>query len=113
MCIRDRSYSQDFEAVRWSNTGKYIANGGDASGIVGAINLYLYGVPGSSCYTWTDLIIEQASNTFYHDMCVTFTGNSIWTGRGAQVEFDSTCVFYLATNASLMFRDIDVYKRQS
>lgn len=93
---------EDFEATRWGPTGKWAAVSSDNN------NIYIYGLPSGSCYTWSNLIIQQASNTLYHDLCITFTGDNIWTGRGCFVEFESTCTFYIAANSGLMFRDMSL-----
>lgn len=92
----------DFEATRWGPMGRFAAVSGDDNII------RTYGLPSGSCYIWSNLIIQQASNTLYHDLCITFTGNNIWTGRGCFVEFESTCTLYIAANSSLMFRDMSL-----
>ncbi len=90
----------DLEATRWGPTGRFAAVSGDDDII------RLYALPAGSCYTWTDLIINEVSNTTYHDVCITFTGNNIWNGNGACIEFESTCTIDIAQNSSLMFRDM-------
>ena len=92
----------DFEATRWGPTGGFAAVSGDND------SLRTYGLPVNACYTWSNLTITHKSSTIFSDVCITFTGENVWNGRGACIEFESTATVALASNSSMMFRDMNL-----
>ncbi len=90
----------DFEATRWGPLGTSAAVSGDDN-IIRA-----YGLPSEACFDFSNLTLINTSNTFFHNLCITFSGNNIWDGQGNTIEFDTTCTLIVDSNSSLMFKDM-------
>lgn len=90
----------DFEATRWGPLGTSAAVSGDDNII------RVYGLPSEACFDFSNLTLINTSNTFFHDLCITFSGNNIWDGQGNTIEFDTTCTLMVDSNSSLMFKDM-------
>lgn len=100
---------QDFEATRWGPNGRFAAvaeDGPISGGTDGTIRVYA--LPVEQCYFYSNVTLRESSNTLYEDICLTFTGECVWDGRGVSIDFGSTATVFVAAESSLRFDDITI-----
>jgi len=93
----------NIQALRWApSSGKYVAIGMDGS--PGTVELYAK--ISEICSTFSNLLFILSDDTEIKEGCVQLSGNSIIDGRGSCLSLGQECEIQVASNSSLLLRDI-------
>ncbi len=76
-------------------------------------NVFFEFVPVISCFEWGNLDLCLNSNVCFQDCCITFTGNSTINGQGNCLTLKPTCTIQIASNSSLLMKNIIVQGLQA